>query len=226
VIDLSHPVAAGMPVHPGDPGVVFEPALTIARDGAAVTAVSLGSHTGTHVDAPAHAIPGGRTIDRVGLDELAGEALILHVADRVSDGLGIDGAALGLDLLGSVPRLVAIRTGWDRHFGTERYLRHPYLIASAARRLMELGMRVLAVDTPSPDPTPSGGEPPVLAVHEAVLGGDGLIVENLRGLDRLGRRARLGVFPLPLVGADGAPARVVAWEGASCAPGLNFCGCR
>ena len=210
MIDLSHPIATGMTVYPGDPEVRVEPALTVEADGVAVARLDFGSHTGTHVDAPAHTIAGGRTIDRFALDELCGEALILDVADRVAEAAPIDAAMLGLERFTAVPPIVAIRTGWDRCFGTARYLRHPYLDAEAAARLLELGMRVLAVDAFNPDRTPRPGESVDFAVHAAVLGADGAIVENLRGLEQLGERAWIGVFPLPLAGADGAPARVAA----------------
>lgn len=219
MIDLSHPIVTGMTVYPGDPAVRVEPALTVEADGVAVAHLDLGSHTGTHVDAPAHTIDGGRTVDRFSLDELSGEALILDVADRTSDEGRIDAAALGLDRFAGVPPIVAIRTGWDRYFGTPRYLRHPYLDAGAASRLLELGMRVLAVDALNPDRTPRPGEAADFAVHAAVLGADGAIVENLRGLERLGERAWVGVFPLPLAGADGAPARAVAVPSGAGAPG-------
>ncbi len=209
--DLSHPIASGMQVYPGDPRVHLEPALEFERDGAAVTRLELGSHTGTHVDAPAHTVAGGRTMDRVSLEELVGEALVLHVAE-----LG-DGATYGLDALEAtaplperVPPIVVIDTGWARHFGTPRALRHPALEADAARELMRRGMHVLGVDTLSPDPTAAEGTTE-FPVHAVVLGGDGLIVENLTGLDGLPDRVRVGIFPLRL-GDDGAPARAVAFD--------------
>ena len=206
--DLSHPIRSGMQVYPGDPGVELAPALELERDGAAVTAIHLGSHTGTHVDAPAHTVAGGRTLDRVALEELVGDALVIRVA-----GLD-DRAAIGVDDLGElpgrVPAIVVIDTGWAAHFGTERALRHPVLGVEAARMLVERGMRVLGVDTLSPDPTDAAGTTE-FAVHELVLGGDGLIVENLTGLDGLPSRVRIGVFPLRLEG-DGAPARAVAFD--------------
>jgi kynurenine formamidase len=95
------------------------------------------------------------------------------------------------------------------HFGTERALRHPALGVDAARLLVERGMHVLGVDTLSPDPTDAAGTTD-FPVHEVVLGGDGLIVENLTGLEGLPDRVRIGVFPLRLAG-DGAPARAVAF---------------
>lgn len=213
LIDLSHPIIAGMPVLPGDPQVRISPALTIAADGVAVAAIACGSQTGTHIDAPAHLVPGGRTIDQVSLDELVGEALVLDpaVPAPCAGREALTPERLGLARFDAVPRMVLVRTGWDRCFGEPRYLQHPYLTREAAAALWRLGMRVLGIDAPSPDRTPPAGEPLDLAVHEIVLGGDGLIIENLRGLDALPERAHVGFFPLPLQGTDGAPVRAVAF---------------
>lgn len=217
LIDLTQPIRSGMPVYPGDPEVRFSSALTIDRDGSAVTAVALGSHTGTHLDAPAHLIARGRTVDEILPGELVGDALVCDVsaACAAMPGAGsggrIDATALGLDACTSVPRIVAIHTGWDRWFGVPGAPPHPVLCPEAVRQLVKLGMRVLCVDTPSPDAAEAGA---ALPVHAIVLGADGCIVENIRGLAGIGRHARLGIFPLPLAGADGAPCRVVAWQSA------------
>ena len=206
--DLSHPIADGMMVYPGDPGVHLAPALELERDGAAVTSVHMGSHTGTHVDAPAHTVAGGRTMDVVGLDELVGEALVVRV-DGVDDRAMIQVADLG-ELPEHLPPIVVVDTGWAAHFGTDRALRHPALSADAARELVARGMHVLAVDTLSPDPTDAAGTTE-FPVHEIVLGADGLIVENVANLDGLPSRVRIGFFPIRL-GTDGAPVRAVAFD--------------
>lgn len=208
--DLSHWILAGMPVFPGDPDVAVSPALKLEQDGVAVTALSLGSHTGTHMDAPAHTIRGGRTMDGVRLDELVGPALIVHVRDLACD-QRIQWESIADQIPEQVPRIVVIATGWDGRFGQHEYLRHPYLDVDAAAQLLTRGMRILGVDTLNPDPTLQEGTFE-LPVHAAVLGADGLIIENLTGVSALPARANLGFFPLKLgAGADGAPVRAVAF---------------
>ena len=77
---LSRPLEDRMPVYPGDPGVRIRPALTVAQDGVAVMALEIGSHAGTHVDAPCHTVPGGRTVEGLTWDELCGDTLVLGLA--------------------------------------------------------------------------------------------------------------------------------------------------
>ncbi|WDH79006.1 cyclase family protein [Microbacterium esteraromaticum] len=107
-----------------------------------------------------------------------------------------------------VPAIVIIDTGWARYFGQQAALQHPLLDAATAAELWRRGMRLLAVDTLSPDAT--GAPTASFPVHEIVLGGDGLIVENIRGLTDLPARVQVGFFPLNLQG-DGAPVRAVAF---------------
>lgn len=207
--ELSHRITSGMQVYPGDPGVEVRAALELARDGVDVAALHLGSHTGTHLDAPSHTVRGGRTTGRIGLDELVGDAIVVHLEglERGQQyGLAEFAAALGGAVPDRVPRIVVVDTGWALRFGTDAALAHPAIDPDAATELLRRGMRVLAVDTLSPDPTGGDGFP----VHDVVLGGDALIVENLCRLEGLPERVRIGFFPLP-IDADGAPVRAVAF---------------
>ncbi len=210
--DLSHPVASGMQVYPGDPAVELESALLLTRDGVDVTSLHLGSHTGTHLDAPSHCIAGGRTTGAIDLDELVGDALVVHLGPlppRASYGLHEIAAALDGGVPDTLPSIVVIDTGWASRFGSDDALSHPALSADASAELIRRGMHLLAVDTLSPDPT---GDPAVgFPVHQVVLGADALIVENLCGLEGLATRVRVGFFPLP-IDADGSPVRAVAWS--------------
>lgn len=204
MLDLTHPLGPSTPVYPGDPQFRATPALTYSADGCLVHRLSCGTHTGTHLDAPAHVIPGGRTVDQLRVAELAGPALVLRAAAKPEEEL--TEAALGLGCLEAVPPIVLVRTGWAAHFRDPLALRHPYLSRGAAATLRDLGMRVLGVDTMSPD-APGAH---TLPVHEEVLGADGIIVENLRIPEHIPERPWVGIFPLPLAGLDGSPVRAVA----------------
>lgn len=209
--ELSHRITSGMQVYPGDPAVTLEPALLLERDGVDVTMIHLGSHTGTHLDAPSHTVFGGRTTGSIGMDELIGEALIVHLhplAPRSIYGVKQFESALG-GIPDVVPAIVIVDTGWARHFGTDEALSHPNLHPDAADLLIRRGMRLLAVDTLSPDPTRDGSAG--FPVHEVVLGADALIVENITGVHDLPERIHVGFFPLPIDG-DGAPVRAVAFD--------------
>ncbi|MCI2266004.1 cyclase family protein [Sediminivirga luteola] len=209
--DLSWPIRSDLMVYPGDPAVSLRPALTLDDDGVAVSLLQCGSHTGTHVDAPSHTVPGGRTTSGIDPGELYGPALVLTLDASPGE---IVGAGRLLDRLPEeVPPMVFLGFGWDRWFGTAQALDHPALAPEAARLLRARGMRVLGTDALSPDRTGGSQDDAGLPVHEEVLGGDGIIVENLRGLRDLGEGIhRIGVFPLPLADADGAPARVIAFD--------------
>ena len=209
--DLSHRVHTGMTVYPGDPEVTITSALTLESDGVAVAALRLGSHSGTHLDAPAHTVPGGRTTGSIDLDELIGEALVVHLPPlppRSVYGLPALEAALTRGLPDRVPAIVILHTGWTRHFGATGAVDHPALEADAALELIRRGMHVLAVDTLSPDLAVTGQVD--FPVHEVVLGSDRLIVENLANLDGLPERVMVGFYPLA-IDADGAPVRAVAF---------------
>lgn len=207
IVDLSHPLHSGMPVFPGDPEVWVQPAAEIERDGFAVARLELGSHSGTHVDAPAHSIAGGRTIDEVGLDELHGPAVVLQV-EGLSSGDVITAEHLA-PLLGDRfggARIVLLATGWDTHWGTDKYFAHPTLSREACEVLIDAGMHVLGVDTLNPDPSDGS----TLEVHELLLGNDHLIVENLRGLTTLPREVHFTGVPLRIDSGDGSPIRAFA----------------
>jgi kynurenine formamidase len=216
--DLSQPVRTGMTVYPGDPEVTVSSALTFEQDGVAVADLRLGSHSGTHLDAPAHTVPGGRRTGSIHLDELCGEALVVHLPPlppRTTYGLADLDSALRRGLPARVPAIVVVDTGWARHFSTAAAVEHPALDAEAASELVRRGLHVLALDTLSPDPTMPGQV--AFPVHDAILGSDRLIVENLNDLDGLPERVLIGIFPLA-IDADGAPVRAVAFP-ASGGPG-------
>ena len=200
--DCSHPLSSATWTYPGDPPVAVEPHASLEDDGFRVSSLALGTHAGTHVDAPSHTEADGASVDELPVEAFAFEAALVRIdADA--------GEAIGADALPSTPADVdclVLDTGWAAHWGTDRYLEHPYLAPAAATALAEAGLAV-AIDAPSVDP--STGEA-TLAAHHALLGAGRPIVENLTDLDGLPERFELRAYPLPLTGADGSPVRAVA----------------
>jgi kynurenine formamidase len=219
LFDLTRRVEPGMPVYPGDPPVEREAWATHDADGYRVSRITLGTHAGIHVDAPAHtepdpdAVPGPYTIDEFPPDAFRFRARLADVTHRGDREAITPGDLPTLDDCD----LLALRTGWADHWGDDRYREHPYLAPDAAARLADAGVSI-ALDALSPDPTPSpragDDEPSGVPAHHALLDAGCLLVENLAPLDDLAAAARgaftLHASPLPVADGDGAPARVVA----------------
>ncbi|MFB6155182.1 MAG: cyclase family protein [Haloferacaceae archaeon] len=223
VRDLTRPVEAGMPTYPGDPPVRVDDHATFDGDGYRVSALELGSHTGTHVDAPSHTEPDGRTLGSFPVEAFRFEARRIDCrglaprAPVTPDAL--PPASEAVDLL-------VFDTGWADCWGMPGTVDHPYLARETAARCAARGCHV-ATDALSVDPTPDDGgpgdvagddgpggedEPDGVPAHHALLGDERLILENLCNLGGVPDRFTLHAYPLAL-DADGAPVRAVAvWE--------------
>lgn len=205
--DLSHPLESGMQTYPNDPAVSLVPHAAFDADGYRVTALSMGSHTGTHVDAPSHTEPGGKTLGEFDVETFSFDAQVVDVRLGARAAIGVSALPEPTDA-----DLLVLRTGWDEHWGTDRYLDHPYLTQSAAAWCVDNGYHV-AIDALNVDPTPSpnagDAEPAGFDAHHTILGAGHLIYENLTGLDRVPARCEVHAYPLAL-DADGAPVRAVA----------------
>ena len=220
IIDLTHEIHDGMPVYPGDPVPAIRGALTHEEDYCHVDELRLGSHTGTHIDAPYHFLSGGSTIDAIPIERFLGVGVVVDASAKQD--LEPIGEPELSPAAGRVQRgdFVLLRTGWDRFFGTQRYFRHPYLSAGGARFLLGLGAALVGIDAMSVDPsaadaagTGPGAKPEeetAYPAHDILLGNDVLIVENLCRLDRIPQpRGMFSFLPLKLRGSDGSPVRAV-----------------
>ncbi|MEV0946379.1 cyclase family protein [Rhodococcus sp. NPDC049939] len=215
IIDLSQPLAPGMSVFPGDPTVSFETVATVPVDGFRVSALHMGTHSGTHVDAPSHRIESSATIDDVELTYFHGRSRIIRVRDaRRQQCIEFDQVSPQLEHL-EPGEIVIFATGWSEHFNTPMYFDHPFLEARIAAYLVSQQIRSVGVDLPSPDSSSFGAETKVadLPFHEVFLGAGGVIFENLTNLGALSTPNPLfSAFPIRLAGLDGAPVRAVALE--------------
>ncbi len=206
LIDLTRPLTHSMPVYPGDPAVTF--ARAVVQSPWRVTQLGLGTHSGTHVDAPAHYVPEGRTIDDYPLERFVLEAYVVRV--DAEEGQALDWTLISQQLPAHLSGFgVLLNTGWDRHWGSDVALRHPFLSPDAARRLASSGATLVGTDAFSVD----ASQYPTTHAHHVLLGRDVLIVENLTGLAALavGRAYRCAFVPLSLTGGDGSPIRAYAW---------------
>ncbi|WP_162238839.1 cyclase family protein [Arthrobacter sp. Leaf69] len=227
-MDLSVPLVTGMPVYPGDPEVRVESALTVAGEGANVLSLAIGTHSGTHADAPLHVSDSWASLDKLPLELFSGTAELVDLrgveygrpitAAHLS---GIAPAAAASAGPGHPARLLLLRTGFAEAWGTEGYLKHPWLDAEAAQLIVDRGYRAVGLDALSVDPTPHAGAVVSAAAHDFpahdILAGNGcIIVENLTGLEQVhealesGSGVEVFLFPLSIPGADGAPIRAVA----------------
>ncbi|MFB6161682.1 MAG: cyclase family protein [Haloferacaceae archaeon] len=210
VEDLTRRVESGMFVYPGDPEVSVEPHATVAADGCRVSRVALGSHAGTHVDAPSHTEPAGRSLGDVPVETFRFEAVVadLRPCDARAALSPADLPLARADDAGA--DMLVLHTGWDAHWGEPRARDHPYLTAEAAAACAARDLHV-GTDALGVDPTPGGDAGDAaggLDAHHALLGNDRLIVENLTRLDAVPERLQVDAYPLAL-DADGAPVRAV-----------------
>ena len=213
LIDLSQPYGHGMFAQNLFPPVRVERCIRYEERRVNVTCISASVHAGTHVDAPCHFVPGGLSAERLDLERVCGPAVGWAVDRR-----GGEEIAVG-DLESNRPAaepgdLVFIRTGWDVHFRGDHaaYHLHPYLSLEAAEWLVERRVKLVALDVATPD-MPEAIRSPGFdwPVHHLLLGAGVLVAEHLAHLERVaGRRFRALALPIPIVGADGAPARIVA----------------
>jgi kynurenine formamidase len=200
-----------MCVYPGSRPVGVEVVTSVGDAGSRVTELDLDTHVGTHVDAPAHTLADGKTLADFDVSDFSFDARMVDCTDASAR------EPIGRNALGepSDHDMVVIRTGWDAHWGTERYRDHPYLSAEAAAWCAKEGYSV-GLDTFGPDPTPSADpnrererEPTGLPAHDSLFAEGCLILENLRGLDRLPAEFRLTATPLAL-DTEASPVRAVA----------------
>lgn len=188
-----------MQIYPGDPQPKFDPHATIKDNNVNVTRITLGSHSGTHVDAPSHFLQEGNSIDMEPLDKFIGDAVIIYATGKnsiTSDDLS------GHDIRSN--DIVLIYTD-----SANRQTDFAYLDISAANWLVEHEAKCVGIDTPSVEEYGNKDGP----VHKMLLAKNIGIIENLANLKWFaGRRMFFVCLPLPLKGIDGSPARAVFFD--------------
>lgn len=202
LLDVSVPLVAGMPAYPGNPEFELQPVKRIADGGSSnVSRLVMGTHTGTHVDAPKHFIDDGLTVDGLPLDLLIGRARVVEITKR--GGIGAEElAAAGLreDLR------VLLKTSnsalWN---GGGFHQDYTYVTEEGARYLVGQGVKVIGVDYLSVEQYKKAGGP----AHRALLSQGVVIIEGLNLSEAEPGMYEMYCLPLRVAGGDGAPARVI-----------------
>jgi kynurenine formamidase len=220
-IDLSHTIEDGMPGFrmKADDGTVTEftarvrPFLTHEQSrpfyqGKAefeITELSFQTSIGTYLDSPYHRHRDRRDISQIDLSEVILPGVVIDLRGRAAwEAVDLDGAHRALDLAG---KAVLCNFGWDQHWGTEDYRAYPFLSRDAIEFLHGAGAKLVGVDTINVD----SARDPERPAHTRFLAADILIVENLRGLDRLyGAEFTFFAVPLRVKGAAAMPVRAFA----------------
>ncbi|KAL4245071.1 Cyclase 1 superfamily protein [Abortiporus biennis] len=178
----------------------------------------IGTHTGTHVDAPYHFFEDGITVDELDLNLLtAAPAVVVDLRNKVAhERITWEGDLRRYEERMKEGVVVLLCTGWSKNWCKPNYSDHPFLDPGAAEKIMERGVKAIGIDAMSPDEvTEEGGD--CGKVHRTVLGNSGIIIENLNDLGRIlesgieGEGLRVSVLPLRLDKCDGSPVRAVAW---------------
>lgn len=197
IYDATRPLSSSVPTYPGDPPPSFRSCWT---GGYRVTRLEISSHEGTHIDAPAHCMAGGKGVDEITSEVLIGECRVLEIP-HASAITPVDiSACLGRE------RRILLKTpaSFSSSFG-EAY---PHLSLQAAEALVRAGCLCIGIDSPSVEAYDGDGR-----VHRTLLGNGVAILEllDLSGIPE--GEYRMIALPLRLEQGDGAPCRVLLMEG-------------
>jgi kynurenine formamidase len=200
LIDLSHPLIDRMPVYPGDEPSRLEKIKDFTRDGFNNFRFTSGMHAGTHIDGPMHMTKSDRFIDEFPLERFIGTGCFLNA-------VGMNAIACTPEFTSTIipESIVLIYTGFGKQFGSEEYFHdYPVISIELAQFLVEQRIKMVCLDSPSPDRFPYD-------VHKLLLKNSVLIAENLTGMEKLLTVKKFEIIALPLrIHADSSPTRIVA----------------
>jgi kynurenine formamidase len=198
----------------GQQGVSLATKYIRDRDGWNAQTLELYSHTGTHLDAPAHFLDGDKTVEQMPLSDCMGAAHVVDLTALEPKAL-IEVGHLGAsaDTFHSGDSLL-LHTGWSKNFDDFEYYRgnFPRVSEGLARWCAEHGVKMLGVEAPSVADV--NNLPEVTLVHEILLGAGIVIVEGLVNLEQIpGPETFFAALPLKVGGGDGTPCRAFAVDG-------------
>lgn len=210
VIDLTHSLSKNMPVYPGIEPPKFTQSNFYEKDGFRETYIQFFTHTGTHVDPPAHLYAAGRTLDEFAPEQFIGKGLVIDCRELK------EGEAITVGQLkkyGELPEkadFLLFNLGWDKRWGTEAYFGdYPCVDDELLEYIINGKYKGIGFDVIGLDPIADAN----LTRHNKLLRSCEILnIENLKNLDLCGEGLFwFGCFPLKIENSDGAPVRAMAW---------------
>ncbi len=219
IIDLTYEIKEGMTTFSS----YWHPLVSVNKigrlnfEGRCTSKISLGSHTGTHIDAPAHFIKDGETIENLSLYKLFGKVSILDFSFMQEDE---SVTKVMLESL-SLCKKVLFNFGWGRHWDTKKFYKgYPFFSKEAAEYLVSLNLDLIGMDTPSPDDSRILLTGDVLGseldspIHKIFLRNNIVLLEYVANLDQVSDYEGWMIVSLPMKvkGSDGSAARVFIYK--------------
>lgn len=205
-IDLTHKINEKMPVYPGTEKPILKEANTIEKDGFAEKLLTMPTHTGTHMDAPAHMIKGAKTLDEFDISHFSGRGIVIDAQNcigKISKEFIQSKLKKNYDI-----DFLLFRTAWSLKWEKDDYFYNfPVFDDEASEYISTLLLKGVGVDCISVDSIDSSG----MKNHLTLMRKEILIIENLCNLEKLiDKEFIFHCFPLKIENADGSPIRAVA----------------
>lgn len=208
VIDISVPISPAMHTYPGDPIVEIAAESSISKgDSNNSSRIIMGSHSGTHIDAPRHFIEDRLSVDKLPMDVLVGKAYVAEILTTGQIGVSeLEKASIPADTRRIIFKTINSKLMWKAKDFQQNYIS---LSIEGAQWLLRMGVKLVGIDYLSIEKFKSSNH----EVHRALLDANVVILEglNLNGVSP--GEYTLCCLPLKISGGDGAPARAVLIEG-------------
>lgn len=212
IIDLSLKIETGMPTcgTQWHQNVQIRPMGLIAEVGRNTHSILVGSHSGTHMDAPYHFIQNGKKIDEISMIDTCGEVSLVDFRQLNKKMVDLEDVRKL-----AITEKMLFAFGWYKNWKTDKFYKEfPYFSEEAIDYLIDQGMKFIAMDTPSPDTGGAINERDDSRNHKKMLEKQVIIVEYLANTDAIDFSKKYEIYALPLKikGCDGAPCRVILKE--------------
>ena len=210
VFDLTHTIKEDMPVYPGTEKPILIPANSYEKDGFRETKLCMYSHTGTHIDAPAHLYESALALDQFPVDQFIGKALVIDCTSfSEGDSIPLSHLRKYAGKFESVDFLL-FRLGWDKKWGSDAYFgNYPCLDADLLDYILAGSYKGIGFDVIGLDPVvnPSLERHKKLFLHKKIIN-----IENLCNLENFGDEIFMfSCLPIKVENSDGAPCRAIGW---------------